>query len=171
MQSKQRGFTLIELIIVIVILGVLAVVAAPRFIDITSDARVAALQNLAGQMRSTVDLVQAKARVRGIRPVATNPGGLQLDYQVDFGFGTVEIDFRNLCPESEGESGDQLTFPDFLDLGGEFGEAANQRTSNQFTAVGYVLPASGFSTTEGCYVLYDSFGTPDCTIQVVDTDC
>ncbi len=168
---NQSGFTLIELIVVIVILGVLAVVAAPRFIDLSSDARVAALQSLAGQMRSATDLVQAKARAQGLRPVATNPGGVQAAYEIDFGFGTVEIDFRNLCPESEGESGDQLTFPDFLELSGEFGEAANQRTNNQYTAIGYTLPASGFSTSEGCYVLYDSFGSPECTIEVVDTDC
>ena len=41
---KQEGFTLIELIVVIVILGILAVTAAPKFIDLQGDARASALQ-------------------------------------------------------------------------------------------------------------------------------
>jgi MSHA pilin protein MshA len=170
MNNHVRGFTLIELIIVIVILGVLSVVAAPRFIDLSRDARIAGLESLAGQMNSTIDLVQAKARVSGLRPTTTNPGGVQSDYIVEFPFGSVEIDFRNLCPESEGEGGDQLDFPDFLELSGEFNEDSNKPTSNQYTGIGYDVP-SGFPTDSGCYVRYDSFGTPDCTVEVIDDDC
>jgi MSHA pilin protein MshA len=170
MKSNQRGFTLIELIIVIVILGVLSVVAAPRFIDLSTDARIAGLESLSGQMRSTIDLVKAKARVSGLRPTSTNPGGVQTDYIVDFPFGSVEIDFRNLCPESEGEGGDELDFPDFLQLSGDFENDDNQRTSNQFTGIGYDVPV-GFPQDEGCYVRYDSFGSPDCTLEVITNDC
>lgn len=54
--KKQRGFTLIELIIVIVILGILAVVAAPRFIDVSSEARKASLQGVKGALKSQSDL-------------------------------------------------------------------------------------------------------------------
>ncbi|MBK7546835.1 MAG: prepilin-type N-terminal cleavage/methylation domain-containing protein [Rhodoferax sp.] len=43
MKQVQRGFTLIELVMVIVILGVLAAVAIPKFVDLKSDARTAAL--------------------------------------------------------------------------------------------------------------------------------
>jgi len=44
--KQQKGFTLIELIIVIIILGILAVTAAPKFLDISSDANTSALQGL-----------------------------------------------------------------------------------------------------------------------------
>ena len=45
---QQRGFTLIELVIVIVILGILAVTAAPRFVDFQTDARIATLEGVEG---------------------------------------------------------------------------------------------------------------------------
>lgn len=52
-----RGFTLIELILVIVLLGVLATVAAPKFIDITDDAQLKTLLTMKGAIKSAETLV------------------------------------------------------------------------------------------------------------------
>ena len=52
MNAKQAGFTLIELVIVIVVLGILAVAAIPKYIDIVSEARTAATQGVAGGLAS-----------------------------------------------------------------------------------------------------------------------
>ena len=57
--KNEKGFTLIELIMVIVILGILAATAVPRFVDLRSDAQTARRDNLTGALRSAVNILHA----------------------------------------------------------------------------------------------------------------
>lgn len=59
MNKQQGGFTLIELVLVIVILGILAATALPRFSDLSTQARVASLNGLAGGIRSAAAIAKA----------------------------------------------------------------------------------------------------------------
>ncbi len=63
MQRKQHGFTLIELIAVIVILGILAAVALPRFYNLQTDARTNKMKALAGSIRSASALSHSAALI------------------------------------------------------------------------------------------------------------
>ncbi|MCC4832982.1 prepilin-type N-terminal cleavage/methylation domain-containing protein [Shewanella sp. 10N.7] len=115
--QKQQGFTLIELVVVIIILGILAVTAAPKFINLQADARQSSLQGVKGAIQGANGLVFARAAIDGHEKKAiadwaasegvdigaeelavTNFGYLQADMDefnnaIDADFGTADAEW------------------------------------------------------------------------------
>ncbi|MEO7580646.1 MAG: prepilin-type N-terminal cleavage/methylation domain-containing protein [Massilia sp.] len=80
------GFTMIELVVVIVIVGILAAVALPKLMNLGASARIASIQSLAGSIKSSLGLVKSLTTVRGVGAPGTQAnitwvtasGGIQL---------------------------------------------------------------------------------------------
>lgn len=134
-KNRQGGFTLIELVVVIVILGILAAFAIPRFANIARDARISAINGLAGSLRSTSALVHGMALARNTTVSVDLEGNI--------------IELVNSYPKAT------LTG---LPAGGGIGDALNNLDTSQFSAtpgVGtIVFAALGAATPANCSVTY-----------------
>ena len=117
MKRMQAGFTMIELIVVIVILGVLAAVAMPKFVDVSSDAKAAALQGVAGAATSAMNVNYGARKVNVAKGSAvTNctdvstlmQGGLPTGYTVTA--AAIAADATVSCTLTQTSGGATTTF-------------------------------------------------------------
>lgn len=88
MKQTQQGFSLIELVIVIVILGLLAATAIPRFLNVTDDAENASVDGVAGGLSTAVGFVRAQWEVDGRRNTNVILDGTSVSLDTRFGFPT-----------------------------------------------------------------------------------
>ncbi|CAM3980837.1 type II secretion system protein [Vibrio neonatus] len=165
--KKQGGFTLIELVVVIVILGILAVTAAPRFLNLQSDARESSLQGLKGAMAGAGSIVYGKAAIEGKEREEISGAYPTLDDSTQINFGYPAATKDGLVKVVQGlEDSDEWVYAE------ETTGVAGTPGTLVATFTGTASAAAAITGT-GCYVKYteadSETSTPD--ISVTATDC
>lgn len=135
MRNQQSGFTLIELVAVIVLLGILAVTALPRFVNLQTDARAATLAGVKAAMQGAATQVYAKAIIAGVEGTAESNSTLVVvngvDVLTDFGYPR-ETQMEGL-----------------LNISDDF----TVETTSNTTRIGYLRGANSL-TSGACYQAY-----------------
>jgi len=170
--QQQKGFTLIELIIVIIILGILAVTAAPRFFNFATDARISSLKGVEGSMNGAASLIYGKAVIAGINNIDQDECGPDADLacevegvELKFGYPTANaagiIAALQLSDDWAVVEADE----DFLD-----GEAEDTVVAVYLSSM---TIGSAWDAATGCFVKYEPAASAGATptVTVVDTDC
>ncbi|MCW8332457.1 prepilin-type N-terminal cleavage/methylation domain-containing protein [Vibrio sp. SCSIO 43135] len=112
MKMKQSGFSLVELVVVIVVVGLLAVAALPRFLDVTDEAKKASIEGVAGGFATGVLSARAQWEAEARPQDSTNTYNT-VDYDgVDFWLTSSELDsdFRDGYPIALNNTGSD--YPD-----------------------------------------------------------
>jgi prepilin-type N-terminal cleavage/methylation domain-containing protein len=99
MLKNEKGFTLIEIITVLVILGILAAVAIPRYLDMMDQSRISAAQVAIGELKSRASGIYAKLYLsgNGVDPGETAvQNSMSTDVGSDFSSITVSASGSNI---------------------------------------------------------------------------
>jgi MSHA pilin protein MshA len=166
--NKQTGFTLIELVVVIVILGILAVTAAPKFINLQDDARTATLQAVKASMQSASSLIYSKSLIAGNEKNASattefvyvNTKKTQINY------GYPLADYSAAATANTGNWGDLLDIAadfDSVVIGGNYIVYPKGSTAPTATTIG--------DSSASCYITYTQAASATTPPTYVITPC
>ncbi|MBH0039760.1 prepilin-type N-terminal cleavage/methylation domain-containing protein [Pseudoalteromonas sp. SWN166] len=159
--NKQAGFTLVELIIVIVILGILAVTAAPRFLNLQGDANASTLEGLQGSIRSGMNIVNGKSIIASDHKKAT---------------ATVTVDTGDAVDTVYGyPAATQAAFEAFLDVSFAADDSADFNIVEIAADKKVIIFPNSYVQTDLCRIEYTeasdaNAGTPPVSVETPTID-
>ncbi|MFC1234808.1 type II secretion system protein [Vibrio sp. F74] len=164
--KRQGGFTLIELVVVIVILGILAVTAAPRFLNLQEDARVSSIQGLSGAINGAGGIVFGKSAIDGIESLAKG------DAKASITEGSTTINTAFGYPTAGTLTKAVTGLDNAADWSG-YMDGASEAASTKYRVTFASDSITAYAGITKCYVEYieptQSGNTP--TVNVNVTDC
>jgi len=151
--ANQSGFTLVELVMVVVILGILSAYALPRFADLGQEAKIAKLNALHGVIKSTAGIVTSVAFSEGIKDGSMNFEGNNVNIAGGHPTAQDNATFRYLIDFSSvgtGKGTAHICQDDWCSRGNQGSLGIAGATSNR----NMVIWINGVSFNDNCYVWY-----------------
>lgn len=146
MHMKKNGFTLIELVVVIVILGILAVTAAPRFLNLQQESRISVLRGVKASMQSVNDIVFAKSQL-GYVKVRDGSNSNRLTY--------LDLNKNNIQDDDEWDliwnyiDNTDIKYAILID-----GDLVTEEEGAYYLYIGFDTDNSGTPKSGNCWVKY-----------------
>lgn len=162
--TRNKGFTIIELVVVIVILGIISVTAANKFLNLQTDSRIATLNGLRGGMEGASAMVHGKAAALGIERAVSASINIENDsILLAYGYPAAMND----------EAWSQLIESTFLDAEWDTGDA-DWFFTNVSATDGIIIyaPSSRKKQGDSCYLEYtEATSTAQPTFELTTSGC
>jgi len=176
-QKRESGFTLIELVMVIVVLGILAATATSKFVNLSTDAKVASLEGVAGAMRSGLTLVRSEAGIQGKTTGDDVIDFLGTDINVYNGYPAVDTSARDYAETNrQVKAWLEIDTVDVTTRGTEGDDPSTLFFVDQASSLNYIYiffseDYDRKSINLECHVLYTNAENSTPSVSVLTDDC
>lgn len=170
MNNQKNGFTLIELIVVIVILGILSIVALPRYINLSSDARISALLQVQASVKAANSLLFLKSHMPSYstQAVSGRPDLIDIDMDHDGDFDVFSSD--GIDVRLKERYIDNTDIVKRIYISDEF---VVEEEGIDFTYIGFDLSTGSTVKSDACYFKYTQAqsATIPPNYEIISTGC